>query len=417
MKSFRLFWRAIKSTRHEMWISLQVLVVATLVLSLLLFIVEHNAQPEVFSNYWDALLWSSMGYIEDPGEFAPYTPITFCGRVLKVLCAIINIAIFAVPAGLVASGFSDTIAEDRRECELEEMRDRLGRSFRRKQDKQTKFRTVPRYVSPVDIQVMQQIDTKDIIDAVRSSDKFRLCNLATAKPESENPADRLVIEEIPQEGRTAYGCCIDRGNKVTIIAPTAINEVGMSNFAYYLALYGGFNYVSKEFEENSEDVKSYYLIDSETESPAMEAYLADIRRLTKGDDRWAIALIVADSVHPEKLHFVTARLENVGEGTTLLRQEEFDRLYESVAESMQREYGIGSELNQRYRPVGLKNVTTRVGGGSTCNAFTLRVDWDIVAFDNRHIAVAYDLARKIAEALDDKTIEPLPAWKQPGYGY
>ena len=54
MKSFRLFWRAIKSTWHEMWISLQVLVVATLVLSLSLFIVEHNAQPEVFSNYWDA---------------------------------------------------------------------------------------------------------------------------------------------------------------------------------------------------------------------------------------------------------------------------------------------------------------------------------------------------------------------------
>lgn len=23
MKSFRLFWRAVKSTRHEMWISLQ----------------------------------------------------------------------------------------------------------------------------------------------------------------------------------------------------------------------------------------------------------------------------------------------------------------------------------------------------------------------------------------------------------
>ena len=39
MKSFSLFWRAVKSTRHEMWVSLQVLVAATLVLSLLLFLV------------------------------------------------------------------------------------------------------------------------------------------------------------------------------------------------------------------------------------------------------------------------------------------------------------------------------------------------------------------------------------------
>lgn len=77
MKSFRLFWRAVKSTRHEMWVSLQVLIATTLILSLLLYAVEHAAQPDVFRNYWDSLLWSFMGYIGDPGEFAPYAPITF----------------------------------------------------------------------------------------------------------------------------------------------------------------------------------------------------------------------------------------------------------------------------------------------------------------------------------------------------
>ena len=141
--SFRLFWRAVKTTRHELWVSVQVLVAATLFLSLLLFIVEHRAQPEVFSNYWDALLWSFMGYIEDPGEFAPYAPVTFWGRVLKIACALVNIAIFAIPAGLVAGGFSDAIAEDKHEKELEAMRSRLASSFRRKQHKDTKLRTVP----------------------------------------------------------------------------------------------------------------------------------------------------------------------------------------------------------------------------------------------------------------------------------
>lgn len=138
MNSFRLFWRAVKSTRHEMWISLQVLVATTLVLSLALYLVEHNAQPDIFRNYWDALLWSSMGYIGDPGEFATYTPITFWGRILKIACAIVNIAIFAVPAGLVAGGFSDAIADDKRNRELDEMRRRLEKAFRRKQDKATK---------------------------------------------------------------------------------------------------------------------------------------------------------------------------------------------------------------------------------------------------------------------------------------
>lgn len=417
MKSFRLFWRAVKSTRHEMWISLQVLVATTLVLSLALYLVEHNAQPDVFRNYWDALLWSSMGYIGDPGEFATYAPVTFWGRILKIACAIVNIAIFAVPAGLVAGGFSDAIADDKRDRELEGMRRRLEKAFRRKQDKTTKFRTVPRYVPLVTIQVQQQIDTKDIIDAVRASDNLRLCNLASAKPESDSPADRLVIEEIPTEGRTAYGCCIDRGSRVTIVAPTASNEVGTGNFAYYVAFFGGFNYISREYEENTDEPRSYYLVDDEEADAAVRAYMHDIRRLTRGGDRWAITLIAADPVHPQKLHFVTLRLEKAGGGSTVIRREDFARLYDSLSETMQKEFGLDSELDKVYRPAGVKNVTVRAGGGRECNAFTLRIDWGIAAFDNRHAAIAYSMAREIAGALEGRDVQPSPLWKQPGYGY
>lgn len=400
-----------------MWVSLQVLVATTLVLSLLLYLVEHNAQPDVFSNYWDALLWSFMGYIGDPGEFATFTPITFWGRVLKIACALVNIAIFAVPAGLVAGGFSDAIAEDKRERELEEMRGRLGKAFRRKQDKATKLRTVPRYVSPVDIQVMQQIDTKDIVDGVRSSADFRLRNLASAKPASDCPVDRLVIESIPTEGRTAYGCCIDRGSRVTIVAPSAVNEVGTTHFAYYLALFGGFNYISKEFEEDADEPKSFYLVADEKADAAMEAYMADLRSLTRGDDRWAVALIAADSVHPEAFHFITALQEKLGGGKTVIDTGRLDSLYKSVAETMKTEFGLESELDERYAPAGPKNVTVRIGGGKECNALTLRVDWNVIAFDIRNVGIALNLARQMAKALEDKEIKPRPEWKAPGTGY
>lgn len=397
-----------------MWVSLQVLVAITLILSGLLYIVEHNAQPDVFSNYWDALLWSFMGYIDDPGEFATYAPITFWGRVLKIMCALVNIAIFAVPAGLVAGGFSDAIAEDKREKELESLKDKISGSFRRVQDKATKFRTVPRYVSLVDIQVLQQIDTKDIIDAVRTSSDFRLRNLASAIPASNNPSDRLVIEAIPAECRTAYGCCIDRGSRVTIVAPSAAQEVGMGNFAYYLALFGGFNYISKEYDAAAGDVKSYYLVDDDM---LQSTYMADVKRLSQGSDRWTIALIAADSVHPEGLHFITATNEKAGGKPAVINAEAFDKMYDAVSHLMRKDFDIDSELDTRYLPAGTKNLAVRIGGGKDCNAFTLRVDWSIAAFDNRHIAIAYALACEIAKTLENKSIEPEPDWKQPGYGY
>lgn len=419
MKSFRLFWSAVKSTRHEMWVSLQVLVATTLVLSLLLYLVEHTAQPHVFSNYWDALLWSFMGYLDDPGEFADYAPITFWGRVLKVCCALVNIAIFAVPAGLVAGGFSDAIAEDKHERELADYRSRLAKAFRRRQDKYTKFRTVPRYVSPVDVQAMQAIDMKDIVDVVRQGSDFRMRNLASAIPQSESPADRLVIETIPTGGRTRYGCCIDRGSRVTIVAPTAVNEVSVGNFAYYVALFGGFNYVSKEFEADSDNPESFYLIGDEESMPAMKDYLTDIRRLSVGKENWTIFLIAADSVNPECLHFITAVQQKLGiQKSTVIDTALFDSLYQGIADKMKSDFGIASELDTRYLPVGKKNAALKIDGGKDCNAFTLRVDWKFMALDQRTIAVATVLAKEIAQVLTPDTALPESSvWKESGIGY
>ena len=419
MKSFRLFWNAVKSTRHEMWVSLQVLAATTLVLSLLLYLVEHAVQPDVFRNYWDSLLWSFMGYIGDPGEFAPYTPITFWGRMPKVCCALVNIAIFAVPAGLVASGFSDAIAEDKREKEIADYRARLGKAFRRKQDKLTKFRVVPRYVSPVDVQSMQEIDMKDIVDAVRSGNDFRMRNLASAIPQSDNPVDRLVIETIPLQGRTSYGCCINRGSRVTIVAPTAVNEVAVENFAYYLALFGEFNYISKEYEADADNPESFYLISDQESSQAMKDYLADLRSLSSGVDRWTIFLIAADSVNPEYLHFVTAVQQKLGDRqSTVIDRELFAQLYESTSRKMADNFDISAELDMRYLPVGKKNVSYLIDGGKICNAFTLRVDWKFIALDSRSIAVSYTLAVELSQILaPEKALTDSAEWKKPGNGY
>ena len=96
LKSFKLFLQAIKSTKQEMWVSLQVLVFVTLMLSVVLYFVEHNAQPDVYRNYGDALLWSFMWYFGDPGNFADYEPITITGRWLCFVISLIKIAIFAV---------------------------------------------------------------------------------------------------------------------------------------------------------------------------------------------------------------------------------------------------------------------------------------------------------------------------------
>ena len=75
------------------------------------FLLEHEAQPDKFENipqsiYWAIITLASVGY----GDISPVTPL---GRLLTVVVALIGIGIFAIPAGLLASAFTDQLRIDR----------------------------------------------------------------------------------------------------------------------------------------------------------------------------------------------------------------------------------------------------------------------------------------------------------------
>ncbi|MBO5894420.1 MAG: ion transporter, partial [Alistipes sp.] len=82
MHSFILLREAIASKSKEMLISLQFLVVVTLMLSFVLFFYEHAAQPDVYNNGLKSVLWAFAQYIGDPGGFADTPPVTFAGRLI-----------------------------------------------------------------------------------------------------------------------------------------------------------------------------------------------------------------------------------------------------------------------------------------------------------------------------------------------
>lgn len=113
-KGFRYFWKGLVAAKREMWVSLQVLIATTLVLAGLLYWVEHPAQPNNYRNLWDSILWAMMSYLDNPGKFAPADPITFVGRILWIVTSMLKIAIFAIPAGLVAKGFQEAYVKEKR---------------------------------------------------------------------------------------------------------------------------------------------------------------------------------------------------------------------------------------------------------------------------------------------------------------
>jgi hypothetical protein len=75
------------------------------------YLFEHEAQPDKFENipqaiYWAVVTLASVGY----GDISPITP---AGRAMTVVLAFIGIGIFAIPAALLSSAFSDQLKMDR----------------------------------------------------------------------------------------------------------------------------------------------------------------------------------------------------------------------------------------------------------------------------------------------------------------
>jgi hypothetical protein len=94
-----------------------------------LFFVENPSQPENFSSIIDAFLWSISKYIGGIGGFGDFAPITVFGKILATFVGVMGIAIFAVPAGIIASGFVEEIELVKRKDELDEIYTILTSAF------------------------------------------------------------------------------------------------------------------------------------------------------------------------------------------------------------------------------------------------------------------------------------------------
>jgi voltage-gated potassium channel Kch len=75
------------------------------------YLFEHDAQPEKFENipqsiYWAVITLASVGY----GDISPITPM---GRIITIILALLGIGIFAIPAALLSSAFSDQLRIER----------------------------------------------------------------------------------------------------------------------------------------------------------------------------------------------------------------------------------------------------------------------------------------------------------------
>ena len=105
--SLRTLGRVVHAKRGELFAVVSVLFLLLVMTSSLVFFAEHDAQPDEFASIPNAMWWSiitltTVGY-------GDVFPVTAAGRLLAGLIAIVGIGLFALPAGILGSGFMEEI--------------------------------------------------------------------------------------------------------------------------------------------------------------------------------------------------------------------------------------------------------------------------------------------------------------------
>jgi len=98
--------------KEELIINFVTILVLLVISSSLMYYIEHDSQPKLFSSIPSTMWWSvstltTVGY----GDMVPITPF---GKLLSACIAMLGIAMFALPAALLSSGFTEQIKNQRR---------------------------------------------------------------------------------------------------------------------------------------------------------------------------------------------------------------------------------------------------------------------------------------------------------------
>lgn len=113
-----------KDKKEQLILSIIFIFFMLLIVSSLMYYIENEAQPDVFSSipatmWWGVATLTTVGY----GDVYPITPQ---GQVLGGIIAILGIGLFALPTGILASGFSDALDSAKEEKEKNKEKEKVN---------------------------------------------------------------------------------------------------------------------------------------------------------------------------------------------------------------------------------------------------------------------------------------------------
>lgn len=287
--SFKVISDAFNSKKEDILTSLVAVILLSLTLSAFMFHFEISNTGNKFKSISEVFIWSLGKYTGDYGSISLNQPLSLMGKTLATINGLLGIALFALPAGLLASAFIEQLEEKRKNTVNQERIALIKKYFSKKTGggKGFIYKTHPRYASIDYLQTKFLLSESELFECVRICQNMRF-RARKSSPELKF-SDIKIIESF--ELNCSYGFRQwNEESNVVIINAIGNNEQGISHLSYALGQNLNTNFLSRELtilNANGDPVggnksTSYKNKGSSPdENPMIKEFLDDIKSIKK----------------------------------------------------------------------------------------------------------------------------------------
>ncbi len=355
--AFRGVSEAFNSRKDEILVTLLAVILLSLTLSAVMYHAEIAVGSNSFKDIMEVFIWSLGKYTGDYGAIADAAPLSSMGKFIATCNGLLGIALFAIPAGLLASAFIDQLADQRKAKEIKERFNVIANYF----DKSTgggkhfKFTAKSRFFSFDSLQAKFIFSDEQLFEAIRESPRLRFRAMKSSPEILYN--DIRIVECF--KINCSYGHKSTKAqSRMLVVNPVGEVERGISHFARTIGDSLDVNLVSREIaltqgEAKVGSNKSKFYPLYLTEGPdrfslPYAEFMGDIAKAKSSD-----IIIIVSSAASGRSDMVIEYGNSVGdkfwnkERTTIKEPQRFEQIKNSI---------ISNLSNINYRTQSEKNI-------------------------------------------------------------
>lgn len=359
------------SIKYLSVVSLCIYVIVTLVFFLWLSIIDSNLPAIERFLYFPKYC---IGYVQNTGNL-----------LLDLALTITKIFFFAAIVALFYEVYKYCIERHRIKIIEKAIYNNFRWAISRKSGSEIKY--VPLFKSFATIRARFGYTEDEIIRACLASDRLRVANLASTRPHESYPPDKLVVECFMRN--TAYGCRINRDSKITIVVATT--NFGLSKFGFYLALFGGFNFLSKETTDHDTSERFFSISEDSIESePEKKLFFSDARGLLKGQGSWVVALATIAGNEEERISIYHDKATKTGN---------YDSFCAKLPSNIE---NVPIRCNETDFVMGKNNIVNHLTKGNDADGFDMRISNYTLVWNPKRMKIIKELAEAMCKAFGTK---------------